>query len=191
MTKRKSSGRQALRQAVAMQHALRKKNGSGGGGKKRQRQQRPPQQASAPAAGAVERASGEAELIARFHTIQKELSRESESEGVSAERREALQRELEELGGLETYQKASLSGETSQAEFDSSAWVLGELCRRRGRLFADLGLASSRASLERMVRAAAAAAAGALPLGRRGDRQPLPIASQISGSSSSSSMNHS
>ena len=82
------------------------------------------------------RHAGEADLIARYHTIQKDLSRD----GLHPADRKLLVAELQDLGGLPAYQRASLSGETTQAEFDSSAWVLSELCHRRSRLFRDVGI---------------------------------------------------
>eukprot|EP01052_Picozoa_sp_SAG31_P028231 SAG31_NODE_2708_length_5211_cov_4.189163_1_plen_229_part_00 len=89
------------------------------------------------------RDSEEIDLIARFHTIQKRLSQLNRAAAGAAaigaapspsspnsllEERRRLDLEIEQLGGLAAYQRASLGGECSG--FDSSSWVLAELHAR-------------------------------------------------------------
>ena len=140
--KQASAVRRRLKQAVATQQVLL-------ADKHHKRKLRAPNETTlskknakkAKAKGAFSsgRHAGEADLIARYHTIQKELSRD----GLHPADRKLLVAELQDLGGLPAYQRASLSGETTQAEFDSSAWVLSELCHRRSRLFRDVGINST------------------------------------------------
>lgn len=75
-------------------------------------------------------------LIARFHTLNKDLalaeaSSSLASSDMAAKRRE-IEQQLEALGGIEAYQQASLLGEQHHAGFDASQWVTADLKRCRG-----------------------------------------------------------
>ena len=66
-------------------------------------------------------------LIARFHTVHKEMDRlRGEEEDSSLTN---LKKELEELGGIKEYQNASERGRKRKQNFDSSKWVKNYLKR--------------------------------------------------------------
>ena len=64
-------------------------------------------------------------LISTFHTKLKER----EAAAPSKISKQVVEKDLEELGGLEEYQRISRSGEEIQG--DSSDWVIEELNKRR------------------------------------------------------------
>jgi 25S rRNA (adenine2142-N1)-methyltransferase len=72
-------------------------------------------------------------LISRFHTVQKHLAAVEVDNTLSLQakdtRRRALQAELQSLGGLAAYQRASLFGATAEENgaFNSGVWVHNEL----------------------------------------------------------------
>eukprot|EP00762_Andalucia_godoyi_P006262 ANDGO_05939.mRNA.1 25S rRNA adenine-N(1) methyltransferase len=78
------------------------------------------------------------DLISRFHTLNKDIGLLRASGSISeSEKREkisGLERQLDDLGGLEKYQRASLFGEMGyQHRFNSAKWVVKDLCARERR----------------------------------------------------------
>ena len=84
----------------------------------------------------MKRAQDDINLIRDFHVIEKRiaaLDRDPKFSGdpeAQARERTRLEAELNSLGGIDAYQKASLSGE-KQFSFNSAHWVLDELHKRR------------------------------------------------------------
>lgn len=63
-------------------------------------------------------------FITRFHTINKELANDP---NLTVEKRSMLENEKKELGGLETYQKASVKGEKLKGKFQTSKWFVKQI----------------------------------------------------------------
>jgi len=63
-------------------------------------------------------------FITRFHTINKELEN---NQNLTDEKRLMLEKEKKELGGLETYQKASVKGEHLKGRFQTSKWFVKQI----------------------------------------------------------------
>ena len=84
----------------------------------------------------MKRSQNDIDLIRDFHVIEKRiaaLDRDPKFSGdpeARARERTRLEAKLTSLGGIDAYQKASLSGER-QFSFNSAHWVLDELCERR------------------------------------------------------------
>ncbi len=66
-----------------------------------------------------------ARLIRRVHQLRKGIAQQSD-----AAQKHALQQELETLGGLEAYQRASLLGQSKERGGDSSKWLLPHVRQR-------------------------------------------------------------
>jgi 25S rRNA (adenine2142-N1)-methyltransferase len=72
-----------------------------------------------------------ARLIRRFHVLNKELAKlkgEANS-SLTRKRRQAVLSEMESMGGLEWYQRASKLGQSKARGGDSSKWLMGVLQR--------------------------------------------------------------
>lgn len=95
------------------------------------------------------RKAGQTQLISKFHTIQKIMAqlptmKEYKNDPVALmEKKKSLNLELEKLGGIEAYQRASILGESSQSEFESSSWVLSEISNRYSNLVDDTKLSAN------------------------------------------------
>lgn len=91
----------------------------------------------------MKRSQDDINLIRDFHVIEKRiaaLDRDPKFVGdpeAQDRKRTRLQAELAKLGGIDAYQKASLSGER-QFSFNSAHWVLDELFDRREQIVEEL-----------------------------------------------------
>ncbi|ORX62410.1 hypothetical protein DM01DRAFT_1078103, partial [Hesseltinella vesiculosa] len=71
--------------------------------------------------------SGTAKLIRRFHVLNKELSKCRAQDHVDRTREQAILKEMDDIGGLDLYQKASLLGQSPRRGGDTSKWLLKTL----------------------------------------------------------------
>ncbi|KAI8068074.1 putative methyltransferase-domain-containing protein [Gongronella butleri] len=68
-----------------------------------------------------------AKLIRRYHVLNKELSKCRNESPVDRAREQAILKEMDDIGGLNLYQKASLLGQSAQRGGDTSKWLLKSL----------------------------------------------------------------
>lgn len=101
---------------------------------KRKRQEQDDSTAARTVGAEQERPAEQVALIREFHTLEKKLAAVATDPSLCNEadreaRRAALRQEQEALGGLDAYQIASLSGESTAAyaQFSAAEWVIEEL----------------------------------------------------------------
>ncbi|KAF7729354.1 hypothetical protein EC973_004610 [Apophysomyces ossiformis] len=78
-----------------------------------------------------------ARLIRRFHVLNKELAKcrhSSEQNDQVRKRQAAIEAEMESMGGLDWYQKASQLGQSKKRGGDSSKWLIKTLKEKCGEL---------------------------------------------------------
>lgn len=72
-----------------------------------------------------------ARLIRRFHVLNKELAKlkDKPNDKETNDKRQSIAREMEAMGGLDWYQRASKLGQSKARGGDSSKWLMGILSR--------------------------------------------------------------
>ncbi|KAI8084434.1 putative methyltransferase-domain-containing protein [Halteromyces radiatus] len=69
-----------------------------------------------------------ARLIRRFHVLNKELAKcRSDDSAINREKEQDILKEMEKMGGLDWYQKASQLGQSKSRGGDSSKWLIQTL----------------------------------------------------------------